>query len=81
MQIITAQKNQIKIACCGAVVLSSTDRASDKAKSQAEQEMGDLGIKHVQDSFIRLVYEMKGISTSFLHHILLARFHGAYNDL
>ena len=36
-------KNQIKIACCGAVVLSSTDRASDKAKSQAEQEMGDLG--------------------------------------
>ena len=42
-------------------------------KSQAEQGMGDLGNKHVQDSFIRMVYEMKGMSTSFLHHILLAR--------
>ena len=61
------------MACCGAVVLSSIDRASDKVKSQAEQELGDLGNKHVQDSSIMMVYELKGISTTFLHHILLAR--------
>ena len=51
--------------CCCFVVL--TDRASDKAKSKAEQEMGDLGNKHVQDSFIRMVYEIKGIYFKTLH--------------
>ena len=60
------------MACCSAVVLSSIDRASDKVKSQAEQELGDLGNNHVQDSFIMMVYELKDISTTFLQHTLLA---------